>query len=125
MDANYVRKRRVFSREFIDYVIKWTTEIFDCTCKDKPYCDCGRLNLEKIILELRIENQLSITQISDLLESEYKILIYKGDITDYLENLIYSFESILNIAKGISDLDPGYQFQLNSIPSIIDKIKNK
>ena len=67
---------------------------------------------------------LSITQISDLLEDEYKILIYKGDITDYLENLIYSFESILNIAKGISNLDPEYKIQLGEIPSIIEKIKN-
>jgi helicase len=104
--------------------MKWTGEIFTCDCKDKPYCECGRINLERIILNLRIENKFSIREISDYLEEELKILIYKGDITDYLENLIYSFESILNISKGISNLDPDYEKELLEIPNIIDKIRN-
>jgi helicase len=124
MDANYVKKRKSFSDEFIEYVMKWTGEIFTCDCKDKPYCECGRINLERIILNLRIENKFSIREISDYLEEELKILIYKGDITDYLENLIYSFESILNISKGISNLDPDYEKELLEIPNIIDKIRN-
>ncbi len=123
MDANYVKKRRKFSREFIDYIIKWTTEIFNCNCKDKPYCNCGRLNLERIILNTRIEKNFTIEQISEFLEDEYKILIYKGDITDYLENLIYSFESILNISKGIADLSSEYKKEISEIPNIIKKIK--
>jgi helicase len=123
MDANYVKKRKKFSREFIDYIIKWTTEIFNCTCKDKPYCNCGRLNLEKLILNLRVETDFTIEQISNFLEDELKILIYKGDITDYLENLIYSFESILNISRGISDLNSEYKKELSEIPNIIQKIK--
>jgi len=123
MDANYVKKRRKFSREFIDYIIKWTTEIFNCNCKDKPYCNCGRLNLERIILNTRIEKDFTIEQISEFLEDEYKIMIYKGDITDYLENLIYSFESILNISKGIADLSSEYKKEISEIPNIIKKIK--
>jgi helicase len=124
MDANYVKKRKSFSDEFIEYVIKWTGEIFNCDCKDKPYCECGRINLERIILNLRIENKFSIREISEYLEDELKILIYKGDITDYLENLIYSFESILNISKGISNLDSDYEKELLEIPNIIDNIRN-
>jgi superfamily II helicase len=58
MDANYVKKRKTFSSEFIEYIIKWTREIFNCDCKDSPYCECGRLNLERIILKLRIEEIL-------------------------------------------------------------------
>ena len=123
MDANYVRKRKKFSREFINYVIKWTSELFTCTCKDKPYCNCGRINLEKLILRLRVEDKYSIEQISDYLEEEYKILIYKGDITDYLENLIYSFESIFNISKGILNLDSEYKKELTDIPNLIERIK--
>ncbi len=124
MDANYVKKRKSFSDEFIEYVIKWTGEIFNCDCKDKPYCECGRINLERIILNLRIENKLSIREISEYLEEELKILIYKGDITDYLENLIYSFESILNISKGISNLDSDYEREISEIPNIIENIRN-
>ncbi|NVM44650.1 MAG: DEAD/DEAH box helicase [Candidatus Lokiarchaeota archaeon] len=124
MDANYVKKRKSFSDEFIEYVVKWTGEIFNCDCKDKPYCECGRINLEMIILNLRIENKFSIREISEYLEDELKILIYKGDITDYLENLIYSFESILNISKGITNLDPDYEKEISEIPLIIENIRN-
>lgn len=124
MDANYVKKRKSFSDEFIEYVVNWTREIFNCDCKDKPYCECGRINLERIILKLRIENKFSIKEISDYLEEELKILIYKGDITDYLENLIYSFESILNISKGIANLDSDYDKEISEIPKIIENIKN-
>jgi helicase len=124
MDANYVRKRKSFSDEFIEYVLKWTQEIFNCECKDKPYCECGRINLERIILDLRIEKRLSISEISEYLEEELKILIYKGDITDYLENLIYSFESILNISQGIPNLDSEYEKEIFQIPKIIENIRN-
>ncbi len=124
MDANYVKKRKSFSDEFIEYVVKWTGEIFNCDCKDKPYCECGRINLERIILNLRIDNKFSIREISEYLEDELKILIYKGDITDYLENLIYSFESILNISKGITNLDPDYEKEISEIPFIIESIRN-
>jgi len=124
MDANYIKKRKSFSDEFIEYVVKWTGDIFNCDCKDKPYCGCGRINLERIILNLRIENKFSIREISEYLEDELKILIYKGDITDYLENLIYSFESILNISKGIINLDPDYEKEISEIPTIIENIKN-
>jgi len=124
MDANYVKKRKSFSDEFIEYVVKWTGEIFTCDCKDKPYCECGRINLERIILNLRIDRKFSIRKISEYLEEELKILIYKGDITDYLENLIYSFESILNISKGIKNLDSDYEKEILEIPNIIEKIKD-
>jgi helicase len=124
MDANYVKKRKSFSEEFIEYVVKWTGEIFNCDCKDKPYCECGRINLERIILNLRIENKFSIREISEYLEEDLKILIYKGDIADYLENLIYSFESILNISKGIKNLDPDYEKEILEIPNIIENIRN-
>jgi helicase len=123
MDANYIKKRKTFSDDFIKYVVKWTNEIFNCNCKDNPYCDCGRLNLEKIILNLRIENNFSIKEITEYLENELEIMIYMGDITDYLENLIYSFESVLNICKGVPNLDPIYNEELLDIPNIIEKIR--
>ena len=84
MNAEYVRKRKTFSQEFIEFVSKWITDIFNCNCKDSPYCDCGRLNLEKIIINLRIDQRLTIEQICEYFEEEYKILIHKGKtIVDY------------------------------------------
>ncbi|MFX1322323.1 MAG: DEAD/DEAH box helicase [Promethearchaeota archaeon] len=123
MNADYVKKRKTFSDEFIDFITKLTGDIFNCNCKDNPYCDCGRLKLEKIILNLRINENLSIEEISSYLNNEYKIIVFKGDIIDYLETLIYSLESIKNIIEGIMNLNIKYKEELSEIPKIIQGIK--
>jgi helicase len=123
MNAEYVKKRKTFSREFIEFISKWISEIFNCKCLDNPYCDCGRLNIEKMILNSRIIQKLSIVEICQRFEEDYKIKIFKGDVIDYLENLIYSLESIKNIVEGISRIDPAYQAEISDIPRIISLIK--
>ena len=123
MDAEYVKKKKRYSQAFIDLVLKWTREIFTCDCKDNPYCECGRLNLEKLIFSLRAEDGFSIDEISLYLEENYKIVVFKGDLIDYLESLIYSFEAIRNISRGIAHLDPLYNQELSEVPQIINKIK--
>ncbi|MFX1454889.1 MAG: DEAD/DEAH box helicase [Promethearchaeota archaeon] len=123
MNAEYVKKRKNFSRDFIEFISKWISEIFNCNCKDNPYCDCGRINLEKMILDSRIKHKLSIEEISRVFEEEYKILIFKGDLISYLEELIYSLEAIKNILEGVSGLDSEYNEEINSIPQIIANIK--
>ncbi|MFW9942290.1 MAG: DEAD/DEAH box helicase [Candidatus Thorarchaeota archaeon] len=123
MNAEYVKKRKSFSKEFIEFISKWLSEIFNCDCKDSPYCDCGRLNLEKIILNLRVEQNLNVEEICNYIMEEYKIIIHKGDIIGYLENLIHSLESIKNILEGNLDLDPQYRIEVQSIPELIDQIK--
>ncbi|MCK4381735.1 MAG: DEAD/DEAH box helicase [Candidatus Lokiarchaeota archaeon] len=123
MNAGNVKKRKSFSREFIDFISKWLHDIFNCSCKDSPYCDCGKLNFEKMILNSRIKLKLTIEEICRTFEDEYKIKIFKGDVIDYLENLIYSLESIKNILEGTSHLDPKYHAEIQEIPKIISKIK--
>ena len=123
MSAENIKKRKKFSQEFIDFIVKWMSDIFNCNCKDNPYCDCGRLNFERIMFELRTNEGFSVENISQFLNFEYKIMVFKGDIIDYLENLIYSFESIKNIAEGILSLDKNYKNQISQIPEIIEKIK--
>ncbi len=34
MNAGNVKKRKSFSREFIDFISKWLNDIFNCSCKD-------------------------------------------------------------------------------------------
>ncbi len=123
MNADYIKKRRTFSREFIDFMMKLTGDIFNCNCKDNPYCDCGRLNLEKLIMNLRIEEMMTIEEISNYLREEYKIVIFRGDLIQYLENLIYSLESIKNISEGITNLNENYVKEIRNIPGLIEKIK--
>jgi len=123
MNAEYVKKKKRYSRQFIDLVLKWINDIFNCTCEENPYCECGRINLEEIILNLRIVEKLSVEAIHDYLKEYYSIVVFKGDLIDYLENLIYSFESIRNIVKGIPNLDTSYQKELDMIPELVEKIK--
>jgi len=123
MNADYVKKRKTFSRDFIDFIMKLTSDIFNCNCKDNPYCDCGRLNLENLIVNLRIKEGMTIEEISNYLIEEYKILVFKGDLIDYLENLIYSLESIKNIADGLSNLNENYVREIKEIPNLIESIK--
>ncbi len=123
MNADYVKKRKSFSRDFIEFITKLTNEIFNCNCKDNPYCDCGRLNLERKILDLRIQNNMTIEEIGQFLNEEYNILVFKGDLIDYLENLIYNLESIKNIAEAIPNLNNSIIKELREIPQIIEKIK--
>ncbi len=123
MNADYVKKRKTFSRDFIDFIMKLTSDIFNCTCKDNPYCDCGRLNLEKLILNLRVKENMTIEEISNYLADEYKILIFKGDIISYLEELIYSLESVKNIGDGLPNLDANYKKEILEIPNLIKNIK--
>jgi hypothetical protein len=51
-------------------------------------------------------------------------MIFKGDIIDYLENLIYTFESISHITRAIERLDMEYKNELEQIPNTILAIKN-
>ena len=41
----------------------------------------------------------------------------------YLENLIYSLESIKNIIEGVFDLDSKYKAEIQEIPNLIKQIK--
>lgn len=124
MNAEYVKKKRGnFSREFIELVLKWNNKIFNCSCKDNPYCDCGRINLERIIFDLRFKKKSSISQISQYLEQKYELLVFKGDLIDYFENLIYSLEAIKNISESITNTSNIYKKQALKIPKIIEKIK--
>jgi len=123
LDAEHVRKKKNFSREFIEMIMKWMNDIFNCGCNEKPYCDCGRINLEKLILSLRVEEDYSIDEIREYLEKEYNILVFKGDLMDFLESLIYSLESVLEIAKSIKTINIGYKNEIIEIPKYIKKIK--
>ncbi|KKN19245.1 hypothetical protein LCGC14_0947700 [marine sediment metagenome] len=107
----------------MDFIVKWTNDIFNCSCKDNPYCDCGRVNLEKLILNLRVKDDMLIEEISNYLNNEYKIKIHKGDIIGYLESLIYSLESIKNIGDGLPNLDAKIKQEILEIPKLITRIK--
>ncbi|MEM2110157.1 MAG: DUF5814 domain-containing protein [Candidatus Odinarchaeota archaeon] len=77
---------------------KWVKEIFNCECKENPFCECGKINLSKKILELR-ELGLTPRNISNYLAEEYDIYAYPGDIFDWLETFLHNLTAVKRIAE--------------------------
>ncbi|MGV9172197.1 MAG: DUF5814 domain-containing protein, partial [Promethearchaeia archaeon] len=77
----------------------------------------------RIILELRTEDKFSIQDIHMYLHEKYNLTVFKGDIIDYLNSLIYSFQSIKNIALGVPNLGEDYRDEIRKISEIVQKIK--
>ena len=81
------------------------------------------LKEEKEFYSLTEKGDTLLMKLGERFEHEYKILIHKGDLIGYLENLIYSLESIKNILEGIYDLDSKYKAEIQEIPNLIEQIK--
>ena len=94
------KKRTHISRRLYNVIIRWSEDIFNCVCKDKPYCDCGKKSIERFIVDYRLSG-LSVTEIVLELEEEYEIKIFTGDIIDYLESMINNLFSIQKIGRSI------------------------
>ena len=95
------KKRAHIGRRLYNVIIRWSEDIFNCTCKDKPYCDCGKKNIERFIVDYRLSG-LSVQEIVLELEEEYEIKIFTGDIIDYLESIINSLFSIQKIGRSVN-----------------------
>ncbi|MHA1368570.1 MAG: DEAD/DEAH box helicase [Promethearchaeota archaeon] len=92
-------KRKKLSRFAITILTRWATEIFTCDCEDRPYCSHGINSLANIILQLRYKNKMHPRQISIHLKKYYEILIYTGDIYDFLDNVIHGLEAVQRFAS--------------------------
>ncbi|MFX0103228.1 MAG: DEAD/DEAH box helicase [Candidatus Hodarchaeota archaeon] len=112
-------KRKKLSQFAISILSKWGTDIFNCTCGDRPYCDCGLRNLARIILHMRRIKKMEPKQISYRLREKYEIQIYAGDIYDFLDNVLHSLDAIQRFAKIIKNED-----MLITITKFRNKIEN-
>ncbi len=81
---------------------KWTQQIFNCKCRENPYCDHGSQRIGKLILDERLAGK-GINQISATM-SRYELLLYPGDILSFLNNLIHELEGIERIAQALKNL---------------------
>ncbi len=94
------KKRTHISRRLYSVIIRWSEDIFNCICKDKPYCDCGKKTIERFIVDYRLSG-LSVSEIVLELVEEYEIKMFKGDIIDYLESIINNLFSIQKIGRSL------------------------
>ncbi len=80
---------------------KWVKEIFNCKCKENPFCDCGKITLSKKILELRSLG-FNPRNIANYLAEEYDIYAYPGDIFDWLETFLHNLTAVKRIAETLN-----------------------
>ena len=123
MESRNYKRRKSFPKFLIDILTNWIKILFNCECKDAPYCDCGLNNLQSLIFSLRIDKKYSIDDIYYYLLKEFEIIIYRGDLIDFFESLIHSFNTIKNICESLI-LNEDIKEKMLFIPSIIEKIKD-
>lgn len=123
LESRNINKRKNFPKFLIEILTKWTNSIFlECECKESPYCECGKNNLQNLIFSWRVEKKFTIDEIFSHLLENFEILIYRGDLIDFFENLIHSFETIRNICEAMT-LNDAFKNKISKIPDIIETIK--
>ncbi|MFX0113649.1 MAG: DUF5814 domain-containing protein [Candidatus Hodarchaeota archaeon] len=79
---------------------RWSLRFFNCGHEDKPYCDCGRLKINREIVRLR-KAGLDPSQISLSLRRTYELSAYPGDIFKWLDSVLYRLDGIRRVGKAI------------------------
>lgn len=90
--------RRSPTKLIIDTFAIWTKEFFTCKCVDRPFCNCGEVNLSKKLVELR-KLGYSPIRISSEFRKNYNIQLYPGDLYSWLDALVHNLNAIERLAK--------------------------
>ncbi|UCE11154.1 MAG: DEAD/DEAH box helicase [Candidatus Thorarchaeota archaeon] len=89
---------------------KWTTDFFNCGCRDFPECDHGKIKLGKWIVERRLEG-LNPSVIARKLINSYELWAYPGDLFSWLDSLIHNLNAVKRIAAVAGKTDLGEQIE--------------
>ncbi len=117
MDVSRTKKPKKLEKWVLDLFAKWTLDFFNCKCKDNPFCECGQIELAKKIVEYRFFG-LKTNNISQLLENEYQLYIYPGDIYKWLDSLIHHLRAVVRIAEIIKK-----DVLVGKVQEIINKVE--
>jgi helicase len=80
---------------------RWATELFNCSCQDRPECDCARLNVERRIYTLVEAGLRDVPSIARSIRDDLELALFPGDLLSYLDTLIHSLRAIFAIGKAI------------------------
>ncbi|MFW9914668.1 MAG: DUF5814 domain-containing protein [Candidatus Thorarchaeota archaeon] len=80
---------------------KWSIHFFNCRCEDSPYCNCGRLKINREIIRLR-KSGLDPVQISLALRRTYELSVYPGDVFKWLDSILYRMDGIRRVGRAIN-----------------------
>lgn len=118
MDVSRTKKPKKLEKWVLNLFAKWTRSFFTCKCKDNPFCECGQLELARKMVELRLQG-LNPSSMSTLLEKEYELYVYPGDILEWLNSLIHSLRAVGRIAEIM-----GRDALIGIIQEIIDRLES-
>lgn len=85
-------------QRFHDAFLKIQLDFSNCTCKEKPFCQCLQVNVSKFILKSRLKNK-DPSEISKELFKQYQIQAYAGDIFSWLDSLVRLLDGIKRISE--------------------------
>jgi len=85
----------------LEIFAKWNLKFFNCGCEERPYCDCGRLKINREIIRLRLSG-LDPVQISLAIRRAYELSAYPGDVYKWLDSVLYRLEGIRRVGKAIN-----------------------
>jgi helicase len=102
-------------------LLDWTQDIFTCSCEDNPYCECGRKKIQETMLILRLEGLKNVNEIRQYFMDNYQIQIFRGDLYDFYDQVIYNLRSIFEISKSV-EIHAEILDDVNETPSILENL---
>ncbi|MBN2156521.1 MAG: DEAD/DEAH box helicase [Candidatus Lokiarchaeota archaeon] len=120
LHAETFEKKRKLPKFIKNLLLSWTQELFTCSCVDNPYCECGRKTIQEKMIHMRL-NGKEMDEIKKYFMDYYQIQIFRGDLYDFFDQLIYNLRSIFEIAKTI-EIHPNCVGNFDEIPAIIESL---
>lgn len=99
LDSASVRVGKL-DKQALNILVRWTQLFFNCEHKDKPYCDCGLVNVNKLLVQLRLEGYTP-EAISNEIQRSYGLYAFPGDLMRWLESLLHRLEGIGKVAQAV------------------------
>ena len=123
LSAQTFDHKRKLPKFIKNVLLDWTQDIFTCSCTDNPYCECGRKTIQEIMIGLRIEGLKLVEDIQYYFMDNYQIQIFRGDLYDFYDQVIYNLRSIYEISQTVK-VHPKILDNVNEIPSILENLVN-
>ncbi|MFW9997405.1 MAG: DUF5814 domain-containing protein, partial [Candidatus Odinarchaeota archaeon] len=85
--------------KLLEILKRWKENFFSsCSCEENPYCEHGVIIIGRRILDLRKKGN-DPKNISSYFEKKYALQIYRGDVLNWLEMVVFKLEGISRIAE--------------------------
>jgi helicase len=100
LDSASVKAQKL-DKKSVNFLIQWSQEFFNCGCEDMPYCNHGLINVNKKLLDLRIRGN-GPESITRILEKDYGLYAFSGDVLRWIESILYKLEGIKKISLAVN-----------------------